>query len=387
MNPPRYPCIVESTLREGEQHPGIHWSSSDRLAIAEALDAFGVEIIEMPSPAVSAVVADDLRLISHRGFKARIASHVRCIPAEMQQAIDCGAQILHVYLGSSQQLRTNGHGRDWPAMLELVARAGEVVRRNGIPARFSCEDAFRTPIPDLVRIFQAAEDAGFERIGLADTIGAATPDQVRETVAVMRHVLRCDIEFHGHNDSGCAVANTHMAFRCGATHLDTTVLGIGERNGIAPLGDLVARLWLDDQTIAQRYELGLLAPIAELVARLAGIPVPHTACVGSRHAFTHKVGPHVKAVISDPSSYEALPPEVFGRTRTIEVAHRLVGHHAIAHHAATLGIQVSPEGLKAATLAAKELADRGELNPIALDALLREQARREEETAHGQLGS
>ncbi|MCB9832047.1 MAG: homocitrate synthase [Planctomycetes bacterium] len=386
MIPPRQPLIVDSTLREGEQHPGIHWSSSDRLVIAEALDALGVDLIEMPSPAVSAVVADDLRLIAGRGFAARVAAHVRCIPAELQAAVDCGAQILHVYLGSSPQLRLNGHGRDWPRMFELVREAGDVVRRTGVPARFSCEDAFRTPLPDLARIFQVAEDAGFERIGLADTIGVATPDQVRETVAVMRHVLRCDIEFHGHNDSGCAVANTHAAFRAGATHLDTTVLGIGERNGIAPLGDLLARLWLDDRGIGERYRLELLPAIADLVAGLAGIPVPHTACVGSRHAFTHKAGPHVKAVISDPSSYEALPPEVFGRTRRIEVAHRLVGHHAIAHRAEHLGLDLSAEGLRAATQAAKELADRGGLDEIALDALLIERARVERENVHGQLG-
>jgi homocitrate synthase len=141
----------------------------------------------------------------------------------------------------------------------------------------------------------------------------------------LRQQVSADIEFHGHNDAGCAIANAYAALEAGATHVDTSVLGIGERNGITPLGGLIARLYATDPGLVSKYNLLLLQEIDRQVAEWVAIDVPFNNYITGFCAFTHKAGIHAKAVLNDPSTYEALPPEAFGLTRYIHIAHRLTG--------------------------------------------------------------
>lgn len=366
--------IVDSTLREGEQFAAVRWSSAARIEIAKALDAFGVEGIEMTSPAASPRSERDLRAVASLGLKARVLAHVRCHPRDVGLALGCGVQGLNLLFGTSPLLRAHSHGRRFSEIVGEASRVIEPLLGRGIEVRFSCEDAFRTRLQDLLPVYRAMDGLGVHRVGIADTVGAATPARVARVVGAVREAVSCDIEFHGHNDGGCAVANAAAALEAGATHLSTTVLGIGERNGIASLSGVVARVWMDAPETLAAYRLDRLAELDGLVSRLAGVPVPFNAPITGRHAFTHKAGLHAKAVLSDPRTYEAIDPAVFGREREVLVAHHLCGRHGIAHRAAALGLSLDEESILAVTREVKSRADGGDLSHDEVDALLRGRA-------------
>ena len=167
--------------------------------------------------------------------------------------------------------------------------------------RFSTEDSFRSREADLLRVYLAVADLGLvNRLGVADTVGIAMPDQVYALVHQLIRLTGLDVEFHGHNDSGCAIANASAALEAGATHVDTTILGIGERNGITPLGGLIARLYTINRDYVTKYNLRLLAQLDQLIADICGLTIPFNNYITGSSAFIHKAGIHAKAVLADP---------------------------------------------------------------------------------------
>merc|ERR1712072_1222127 len=151
----------------------------------------------------------------------------------------------------------------------------EYVKSQGREIRFSSEDSFRSNLVDLLTIYSAVDKIGVNRVGVADTVGCATPRQVYDLVRTLRGVVSCDIETHFHNDTGCAIANAYCALEAGATHIDTSVIGIGERNGITPLGGLMARMIVADRDyVKSKYNLAKLKEVEDLVAEAVEINVP-----------------------------------------------------------------------------------------------------------------
>lgn len=370
MNRPPF-HIVETTLREGEQFANAHFSSAQRVQLAHMLDEFGVEYLELTSPAASPQSARDLEVIASLGLRAKVLTHTRCHMNDVKLAVECGAQGVNMLFATSEILRRTSHGR---SIDQIIAEAREVigwVQSQGVEVRFSCEDSFRTPMRDLIRIYSAVDELGVDRIGIADTVGIATPTQVHDVVRTLRQAVSCGIEFHGHNDCGCAVANSYSAFEGGATHLDVTVLGIGERNGITPLSALMARMLSIDPALVARYRLDMLPEIDSAVARMIGMDIPFNASITSPTAFTHKAGLHTKAVIQDPNSYEIMNPATFGLNRTISMGHRLTGWNAIAERSRELGLSLSDATLKAATQSLKARADERAMNMEEIDRMLR----------------
>jgi homocitrate synthase len=368
--------IVDCTLREGEQFALAAFTTEQRIAIATKLDAFGVDVIEMTTPVASPRAEADLRRVVDLGLQAEIAAHIRCSRMDAEVALACGVDALHLVMGTSPQLRLHSHGRDLLGILEVAREVLPHIVGRGASIRFSCEDAFRTPMRDVLRIAQVVEDLGVSRIGIADTVGCATPDEVAQRVSVLRAAVNCDIEFHGHNDGDCAVANAWAAWRAGATHIDVTVLGIGERNGIASLGGLIARAAQSAPHSVQRYRIDQLLSLDQQVARALGIEVPFNACITSPTAFSHKAGMHTKAVLAEPTCYEALNPADFGRTREILVGHTLVGRHAISERARLLGLSLDDASILSATRALKNLTDSGAISSDSVDDFLKERAAR-----------
>jgi homocitrate synthase len=236
--------------------------------------------------------------------------------------------------------------------------------------RFSTEDSMRTSRDDLFTVYEAVDAAGVDRVGIADTVGVATPREVFDLVSELRARVRADIEFHGHNDTGCAVANAFAALEAGATHLDATVLGVGERNGIAPLGGLVARLFTIDETLVAKYDLAVLRELDSLVAETLGVEIPFNTCITGSAAFSHKAGIHTNAVLRNPSTYEVLRPEVFGVTRQVHVAHRLTGWNAVRHRAEQLGLRLDEAQLRWTARIIKSRADVGPISVDDVDSLL-----------------
>jgi homocitrate synthase len=330
--------IIESTLREGDQFALANFSHDERREIARAVDDFGVEHIEVTTPVASAQAQSSCRDLAGLGLRATVLTHTRCVPDDVRLAIDCGVGGVDLLFGTSAWLRTHSHGLNLEEILDVAGRCIELVRAAGIEVRFSCEDSFRSDPGDVLRIHRAVAALGVDRVGIADTVGVATPAQVSELIGALRAAVSCDIEFHAHNDTGCAVANALAALEAGATHIDTTILGIGERNGIVPLAGLVARLLTVEPALLDGYRLDRLPALDRMVAEMLGVEIPFTSPITGPYAFHHKAGIHTNAVLSDPRSYEALAPERFGIERRLLVGHHLVGRHAIRQRAEALGI-------------------------------------------------
>lgn len=364
--------IIESTLREGEQFSTATFTTEEKAEVASLLDSFGVEFIEMTSPLASPQSAADIRRIVGLGLKARILTHIRCNIEDAKQALDTGVHGLDIVIGTSPHLMQHSHGK---SILEIVEMAEAVLRfvREQSPTtilRFSTEDSFRSRKADLFTVYlalAALEHQGkplVNRFGVADTVGVATPMQVYRVVGQLVEMTGRDIEFHGHNDSGCAVANASAALEAGATHVDVTVLGIGERNGITSLSGLIARLYTIDRRFVLKYDLKKLPEIDRFIARLCQIDIPFSNPITGESAFMHKAGIHAKAVLADPETYEIIKPEDFGLQRQVPIGHKLTGWNAVMRRSKELGLSLDRATLQSVTNEIKRQADH---HPLTLD--------------------
>ena len=369
--------IIESTLREGEQFSTATFTTAQKLDIAGLLDDFGVEMIEMTSPSASPQSEADIRALVSAGLKARILTHIRCNKDDAIRALDTGVHGLDIVIGTSRQLMEHSHGKTIRQIIDLASEVLTFVRAQApdIILRFSTEDTFRSSESDLLRVYLAVADLGVvDRLGVADTVGVALPSQVHNMVHQLVRLTGLDVEFHGHNDSGCAIANACSALEAGATHIDTTVLGIGERNGITPLGGLVARLYTLNRAYVAKYNLLLLPQIDRKIAETCKIGIPFNNYITGSSAFIHKAGIHAKAVLADPTTYEILRPQDFGLTREVAIGHRLTGWNAIRERSRTLGLRLDDDKIKAVTQDVKRRADVKPLELAEIDLLLREAA-------------
>ncbi len=368
-------ALIESTLREGEQFAGANFNQTQKIEIAAALDEFGVEFIELSSPVASPQSDADVRAIIKQRFKAKILTHIRCSRDDAMRALDTGVDGLDIVIGTSPELRKYSHGKTIREIIDTALDVLTYVREQApdIVLRFSTEDSFRSSESDLLRVYLAVAERGVvNRLGTADTVGVATPNQVFSLVHTLRRLTNLDIEFHGHNDSGCAIANSYAALDAGATHIDVTVLGIGERNGITPLGGLVARLYFNNRDLLlQKYRLDKLYAIDHMVADLCGVTVPFNNYITGSSAFTHKAGIHAKAVLANPETYESIRPDDFGLKRNVQIGHRLTGWNAVRSRAVQLGLTLTDAQVKDATAHIKRLADQNPLEPDAVDTILR----------------
>lgn len=190
-------------------------------------------------------------------------------------------------MGTSKFLREFSHGKDMTYITKTAIEVIEFVKSKGIEIRFSTEDSFRSDLVDLLSIYQAVDKVGVNRVGIADTVGVANPRQVYDLVRTLRGVVGCDIECHFHNDTGCAIANAYCALEAGATHVDTSVLGIGERNGIPSLGGFIARMYTADRDyVMSKYNLKALREVENIVADAVQVQVPFNNPVTGYCAFT-----------------------------------------------------------------------------------------------------
>lgn len=364
--------FIDSTLREGEQFCGAHFTLHDKREIARLLDAFGVEYMELSTPIASPQSANAVRAIADMPRNFKLLTHIRANLDDARLAVDCGVDGADVYIGTSEYMREYSHGKSLEQVIDMGQEVIAYLKANQVETRFSTEDTFRSNFADVMTVYRAMDLTGVDRVGVADTVGIADPLQTYNLISNLRDVVSCDIEFHGHNDSGCAVANAFSALQAGATHVDTTVLGIGERNGITAMGALIARLYTCDKKLVEKYDLPLLAEIERVVADILGIDIPFNTPITGSVAFHHKAGVHTKAVLNNPLTYEAIHPEDFGMSRIIDVAHRLVGRNAIRNRATGLGIDLADDTLQLVTAQVKSLADEQQITSADVDRILGE---------------
>ena len=366
-------AIIESTLREGEQFANAFFDSGQKVEIAHLLDAFGVEYLELTSPAASPQSRADCMRVAGLGLRTKLLTHTRCHLDDARLAVDTGVDGIDVLFGTSSYLREFSHGKSIRQIIDSAVQVVEFIKSQGLEVRFSSEDSFRSDLVDLLTVYREVDQIGVDRVGIADTVGIATPLQVHDLVRTLRGVVSCDIEFHGHNDTGCAIANSYCALAAGATHVDTSVLGIGERNGITPLGGLVARMYaLNSEQIRNKYNLPMLREVENFVAEIVGVDVPFNNYITGYTAFTHKAGIHAKAILNNPETYEILDPADFGLTRYLHIAHRLTGWNAVKQRAEQLQLDLTDLQVKEVTSHIKTAADQRKLSLDDVDVLLRE---------------
>ena len=363
-------AIIDSTLREGEQFVNAFFTTAQKIRIATLLDAFGVEYIELTTPAASPQSEKDCRVIAGMGLHAKTLTHTRCAIEDVRMAVDTGVNGVDVVIGTSSYLREFSHHKTIDEIIDMAQDVIEFLLKQNVEVRFSTEDSLRSNPEDLYRVYEAVDKMGVHRVGIADTVGIGTPRQIYELVAGLRSRVKADIEFHGHNDTGCAIANAFSALEAGATHIDTSVLGIGERNGITSLGGLVARVYAIKPALVAKYNLPLLMHLDQVVAKLVGVDIPFNNYITGFAAFTHKAGIHAKAVLNNPSTYEILKPEDFGLTRYIHIASRLTGWNAIRYRADQLGLNLTDLQVKDVTEKVKFMADDHQITLDEVDSLL-----------------
>ncbi|MEM4446403.1 MAG: homocitrate synthase [Candidatus Jordarchaeales archaeon] len=349
--------LLDSTLREGEQTPGVSFTIEEKLEIAKMLDEVGVGMIEAGSPMVSEGVKEAVRRIANESLRAEVIAHVRAVKEDIDLAINCGVDRVAIFMGTSPIHRIAKFKMSEEEIIRKVVDAIEYAKDHGVKVRFTPEDATRTEREYLVKICSAAVDAGADRISVADTVGIMTPEGMYELVSFLSSKLKgAGLDVHCHNDLGLAVANSLAGVKAGANVVHVTVNGLGERAGIASLAEVAVALKVL-MGIDPGIKYHLLTELSSMVERYSGVYLsPHTPIVGV-NAFSHKAGVHVAAVLADPRTYEAFDPSILGRSRKI-VVDRYAGKHAVKAKLDELGVEVNDEQLEKITKKIKELSDK-----------------------------
>jgi len=308
--------IYDSTLRDGEQMPGVSFSSEQKLAIARKLDEMGIPEIEAGFPAVSKTELDSVKQIANDGLNAKILVLSRLKKEDIDAAIQSDADLVLLFIASSPlHLKHKLHLSE-EEIKEKVVESIEYAKDHGITPSFSTEDSTRTPIPFLEEIVMLAYESGVQRIGFTDTVGCATPQTIRYLFSHMRQLVPTPFSAHLHNDFGLGLVNALAALSSGATHICTTINGFGERAGNVSLEQVVMAL-----RVLYNRDLGIdtakFKELSEMVSNFTGIPVPKTQPFVGDNIFTHESGIHVAAILENPYTYEPISPELVGNKRNL----------------------------------------------------------------------
>ncbi|HVL49476.1 MAG TPA: homocitrate synthase [Candidatus Thermoplasmatota archaeon] len=335
--------LLDSTLREGEQTPGVSFTLDEKLEIARRLDAFGIDYIEAGHPAVSPEIAHAVREVARLGLSAEIVAHSRAMRSDIDQVLKTDADWVGIFFSVADK-RLEAHFRKNVDEAEkLITDCIRYAKSHGLKVRYTPEDTVRSNPDTVLRIARAAEAAGADRIGVADTTGYMNPFATRDFVANLVKGLAgsARVGIHCHNDLGMAVANSLAAVEGGASVIDVCVNGLGERTGIAPLAETAVALRLQRNEGAH-WKLEELPGLSELVARHSGLRVPEQAPIVGANAFTHNAGLHVAAVLLDPRHYESIPVDLVGRRRRF-VVDKMAGKPTIRYRLEELGLSATDD--------------------------------------------
>lgn len=337
--------IIDSTLREGEQPPGIVFSPDQKFEIAQALDEVGVHRVSLGFPAVSAEEAASVTRMAKAGFRFRKGALVRMLASDIDIAADCGVDAVMLFIGGSDSHLYDKHRMSEDEALRKIDASVRHAKKLGIGCGFGIEDFTRAPLARSLRFFQAALDSGADEIGLADTLGVFTPTTSYRVLSLLTALLPASIMVHFHNDLGLALANTLMALEGGAKAASVTVNGVGERTGNVCLEELAVVLRLK-YGLDLGLKLDKLHDISKLVHKFSGTQASEHKPIVGQWTFTHESGIHVAGLIANPETYQPFPPHLIGRHHEI-VFGKHSGVQGVARLAELSGLSLSDAGRKA----------------------------------------
>lgn len=349
--------IFDTTLRDGEQTPGVALSTADKVAIARVLDDLGVDSIEAGFPANSPGEFEAVKAIADAGLRAKICTLNRTVQADIDASIAADVDEIHVFIATSDIHLTHKLRMTREQVLEKAVTAIDYAKSHGYVVEFSSEDATRTDLDFLKTVHAKVQEAKVDRIDVADTVGTICPAAMRSLISHLKEVTRVPIAVHCHNDFGLATANSLAAVEGGAEQVHVTVNGIGERAGNASLEEVVMGLRAF-YGIVTNVDSTKLSHASKIVSRLTGVAVqPNKAIVGD-NAFAHESGIHVHGILGDQSTYEAMTPDSVGKERKIVVG-KHTGVHSVENRLEGYGFALSKEQLGAITARVKRLAEGG----------------------------
>ncbi len=321
--------VLDSTLREGEQTPGVYFDKHIKLAIANLLEEVGVDIIEAGHPMVTPEIHAAVKSIAQKGYKAIVGAHSRSLQSDVDLALECGVGFLGIFYCVSDERLNTVFKKDLDQAITQITDVIKYAKSQNpkLLIRYTPEDTVRSQFENVVKAATAAVEAGADIISVADTTGYMVPgtnrnmyDYISKLIEELdKKNLHPKIAVHCHNDRGLALANALDAYRAGANIIDAAALGLGERAGIVDLAQLLVVLTVDYGE--KRWNLSKLVQLYELVSKHSGIPVPANFPVTGKNAFTHCAGVHTHAASINPMHYESLNPEILGRQRTFSLDH------------------------------------------------------------------
>lgn len=361
--------ILDSTLREGEQHPGVSFSNKQRIQIAWMLDSFGVDQIEI-SPIISPDHQEATKIIMKQGLKADIVAHVRAIKSDVDRALDCDTNWVATYMGISD---IHLSAKLQISRQEAKQRALEVVdyiKSHGLKSRFTMEDASRTDPEFLLEMCKEMNQRGIERISIPDTVGIMRPRGMYNLVKMVYDNIdnsKTSLDVHCHNDVGLALSNALSGCDGGADQIHTTIDGLGERTGIPTLAETAVALNLIYKS-NNSFRLHLLKDLSRTISDYTSIPIHESKPLVGDSAYKHKAGTHLAAILRNPSAYEIIEPKQVGNRRKI-VFGELSGKNGSAYLLSLLGLDSNKVNAESLAKGLKELR-MGDILELFLDEKL-----------------
>ena len=352
--------IFDTTLRDGEQTPGVSLSPEKKLNIAKKLDVLGIDAIETGFPVISDGERNAVKMIANENLQSELCGLARTNKKDIDAAVDCGLNYIHTFIATSDIHLEYKLKMTREQALEKAIDAVEYGKSRGLQVEFSAEDATRTDREFLKKVFGEVAKAGADRIDIPDTVGYSTPQYIAEITKDAIDATKLPISVHCHNDFGLAVANAISGIQAGAECAHVTINGIGERAGSASLEELV--MALNSLQFDQKWETNinkeLLYETSRYVSKIIGITVqPNKAIVGE-NAFGHESGIHTHGVLNNPLTYEPISPEIVGRTRWLQVG-KHAGIHGMNAMLKEYGIVPNEEQTKKILDKVKNIGDQG----------------------------
>ena len=349
--------IFDTTLRDGEQTPGVALTVDEKIQIATKLNNLGVDKIEVGFPASSKGEIESAKQIKSLGLKSTLVGLSRSLRKDVDAVLNSDLEYIHTFIGTSPLHRDYKLKMSKEKIIETAVDVIEYARDHGLTVEFSAEDATRTERNFLFEVFNEAVSAGADFLDVPDTVGILTPIMAREIITDIKDNFSIPISVHFHNDFGLATANTLTAIECGANQAHVTVNGLGERTGNCSLEELVMSL-KSAYGIDLELDTTRLYSLSHLVGRLTGVKMPVNKPIVGDNAFAHESGIHVHGILNNASTYEPMSPEMVGHSRRI-VLGKHTGANAIKSKLKEYHIDLDSEQFDKVFAEIKSLGDSG----------------------------
>lgn len=351
--------IFDTTLRDGEQTPGVSLTPDEKVRIALQLDKLGVDAIEAGFPIASKGESESVAAVSAAGLSCEVVALARANKSDIDAALNTKANCVHIFIATSDLHLKHKLKLTQEEVLGRITESVTYTKSHGLTVEFSAEDATRTDIDYLRKVYVTAQEAGADRINIPDTVGISSPQMIARVAKETISAVRIPVSIHCHDDFGLAVANSLAAIDAGAVQAHVTVNGIGERAGNTSMEELVMSLH-SLYGIHTRIKTEMLYETSRLVAALTGVRVQVNKAIVGENAFGHESGIHTHGISEVPLTYEPYDPALVGRRRWFQ-AGKHAGAHGIAAQLSEAGYFPDKSQLSEIVSRVKDIGDKGKM--------------------------